>query len=87
MDDYNQVDKNNFPYQRYQYLGEFTPQNLVFNANLQEFSQRVCYICNLQSRGNLSSQESYEEIEGLWQELTQSFKALGIQKMQLDEFF
>jgi hypothetical protein len=78
MDDYNQVNKNNFLYHRHRYLGEFTPQNLVFNANLQEFSQSVCYICNLQSGETLSSQECYEEIELLWQQLTQSFQALGI---------
>lgn len=80
MDDDNQIDKNNFLYQPHQYLGKFTPQNLVFNANLQEFSQRVSYICNLQTEGKLSSQHSYEEIEGLWQQLTQSRMALGIEK-------
>ncbi|MEH1806447.1 DUF7219 family protein [Nostoc sp.] len=78
MDDYNQVDRNNFLYQPYRYLGEFTPQSLIFNANLQEFSQRVSYICNLQTRGKLSFEESYEQIESLWQQLTQSYKALGI---------
>jgi hypothetical protein len=77
MDDYNQVNKDNFFYHRNQYLGEFTPQNLVFNANLQEFSQTVCYISNLESAEILSSQESYEEIELLWQQLTQSFQSLG----------
>jgi hypothetical protein len=78
MDDYNQVNKNNFLYQPYRYLGEFTPQSLIFNANLQEFSQRVSYICNLQTGGKLSFEESYEQIESLWQQLTQSYKALGI---------
>ncbi len=78
MDEYNQVDKNNFLYQPYRYLGEFTPQSFIFNANLQEFSQRVSYICNLQTGGKLSVSESYEQIESLWQQLTQSYKALGI---------
>jgi hypothetical protein len=78
MDDYNQVEKNKFFYQPYRYLGEFSPQNLVFNANLQEFSQRVSYICNLQTGGKLSIQESYEKIESLWQKLTQSYNALEI---------
>ncbi|WP_341530920.1 hypothetical protein WKK05_17575 [Nostoc sp. UHCC 0302] len=80
MDDHNQVDKHNFLYYRYQYLGQFTPENLLFNANLQEFSQRVSYICNLYTGGKLSFEESYEEIEALWQQLTQSFKALKIEK-------
>ncbi|MEH1797752.1 MAG: hypothetical protein V7L13_01035 [Nostoc sp.] len=78
MDDYNQGDKNNFLYHRY--LGEFTPQKFVFNANLQEFSQRVYYISNLQSEEKLSLQECYEKIEFLWQQLTQSFEALEIKK-------
>ncbi|MBN4001746.1 hypothetical protein [Nostoc sp. LPT] len=80
MDHYNQVDKNKFLYHRHRYLGELTPQNLVFNANLQEFSQSVCYIFNLHSAEELSSQECYEEIELLWQQLAQSYKALGIEK-------
>lgn len=36
-----------------------TPQTLVFNANLQDFSQRVGQISNLQSNGKLSAQEAY----------------------------
>ncbi|WP_366844765.1 hypothetical protein [Nostoc sp. NMS1] len=84
MDDYNQVDKNNLLYHRHQYLGEFTPQNLVFNANLQEFSQSVCYIFDLLSREKLSSRECYEEIELLWQQLTQSYKALEIEKNAIE---
>jgi hypothetical protein len=78
MDEYNQVERNKFLYCPYQYLGEFTPQNLAFNANLQEFSQRVGYICDLQTGGKLSLQESLEQIESLWQQLTHSYKALGI---------
>lgn len=72
------LDKNNVLYQYYKYQGQFTPENLAFNANLQEFSQRVSYICNLETRGKLSPQESYEQIENLWQQLTKSFQTLGI---------
>ncbi|QSJ16612.1 hypothetical protein JYQ62_33710 [Nostoc sp. UHCC 0702] len=78
MDNHNQVNKNNFLYQRYQYRGQYTPENFLFNANLQEFSQRISYICNLHTLGKLSSQESYEKIELLWQQLSQSFQALAI---------
>ncbi|WP_438822904.1 DUF7219 family protein [Nostoc favosum] len=35
-------------------------------------------MCNLQTGGKLSVSESYEQIESLWQQLTQSYKALGI---------
>ncbi|MBR8836366.1 MAG: hypothetical protein DSM106950_20675 [Stigonema ocellatum SAG 48.90 = DSM 106950] len=73
-----QVDKNNFLYCYYKYQGQFKPENLVFNANLQEFSQRVGYICNLETRGKISPQESYEQIEALWEQLTKSFESLGI---------
>ncbi|MBD2414433.1 hypothetical protein FACHB389_08170 [Nostoc calcicola FACHB-389] len=76
MDHYDEIDKNNFIYQRYRYLGKYTPQNFLFNANLQEFSQPVSYLCNLQTIGKISSQECYEEIESLWQKLTLSFQAL-----------
>ena len=47
-----------FPYRRYQ--GKFKPENLVFNANLQEFSQRVSYISNLESSGKLSPEDSLQ---------------------------
>lgn len=79
MSTHYQVDKYNFLYSRYRYSGEFTPQNLVFNANLQEFSQRVGYICNLQTRGKLSPQESYNQIEKLWEQVKQSYEALEIE--------
>lgn len=31
------------------YYGHFTPENFVFNANLQEFAQKVSFICNLEA--------------------------------------
>ena len=85
MDNDNQIDKNNFFYQRYRYLGKYTPQNFLFNANLQEFSERVGYLCNLQTLGKISSQECYEEIELLWQQLTESFKTLIIDEKDVAE--
>ncbi|AVH64086.1 MULTISPECIES: DUF7219 family protein [Nostoc] len=84
MNNDNEIDKINFLYQRYRYLGKHTPQNFLFNANLQEFSQRVCYLSNLQTLGKISSQECYEEIELLWQQLTQSFKTLIIDEFDVN---
>lgn len=78
------MNNDNFLYQRYRYLGKYTPQSFLFNANLQEFSQRVCYLSNLETLGKISSEECYEEIELLWQHLTQSFKALGIEKKDVN---
>ncbi len=47
--DSNQLDDFLMP--RSKYHGEFTPQNLAFNANLQEFAQRVALICALETGG------------------------------------
>ncbi|NCJ05302.1 hypothetical protein GS597_01970 [Synechococcales cyanobacterium C] len=65
-----------FPYSAYR--GEVKPKNLVFNANLQEFSQRVSYISSLESNGKLTPAESYREIKALWKQLKRSRKSLGI---------
>lgn len=74
----NQLDKNSFFYPRSRYHGQFKPENLVFNANLQEFAQRVSYISNLETGGKISAEESYEQIKTLWKELKRSKKELGI---------
>lgn len=74
----NHVDKNGFFYPRSRYYGQFKPENLVFNANLQEFAQKVSYISNLETGGKLSPEESYKQIKALWKDLKRSKKALGI---------
>ncbi|HHP7229531.1 MAG TPA: hypothetical protein ACFCUY_01575 [Xenococcaceae cyanobacterium] len=58
------------------YYGEFAPGKLVFNANLQEFANRVSYICGLETNGKLTSHEAYERIKNLWQELQNSKQEL-----------
>ena len=67
-----------FLYPLARYYGEVKPHNLVFNANLQEFSQRISLIANLQTNGKLSPEESYTQVEALWQQLQTSKKQLGI---------
>jgi hypothetical protein len=79
MEEQNQ-NIQNFLYPRRRYHGQFTPEALVFNANLQEFSQRVSYICNLQTRGKLSPEESYHQISDLWKDVKLSFQTLGMGK-------
>lgn len=69
---------SDFLYPRHSYRGKFQPQNLVFNANLQEFAQRVTYISNLETNGKLTPEQSYKEIKGLWKQLKKSKKALEI---------
>ncbi|MCW5316607.1 hypothetical protein GTQ43_23145 [Nostoc sp. KVJ3] len=71
-------DKNSFLYPRSRYYGHLKPENLVFNANLQEFAQRVSYITNLETAGKLSTEEAFSKIEALWKQLEGSKNNLGI---------
>ncbi|MGD1943243.1 MAG: hypothetical protein ACFB0G_18260 [Leptolyngbyaceae cyanobacterium] len=68
--------KDNFQTPRSSYWGKPTLPNLTFNANLQEFAQRISYICNLETGGKISSEEAYTEIKQLWKQLKQSKKNL-----------
>jgi len=56
------------------------PEQLIFDANLQEFAQRVSLICSLEAGGKLSQSEAYQKIRTLWKELKASRKNLGIPK-------
>jgi hypothetical protein len=58
------------------YYGEFTPQHLLFNANLQEFSQRISMICALETGGKITPHEAYLQIKSLWKQLKTSKKEL-----------
>ena len=72
-------DKDNFLYPKGNYHGEVTPNNpnnLVFNANLQEFAQKVAYICNLETNGKITSEAAYDRIKELWHQLKFSKKQL-----------
>jgi hypothetical protein len=71
-------DKEEFLYPKSPYRGDFNPQNLVFNANLQEFAQKVSYICNLETNGKVTSTEAYQQIKHLWHDLKHSIQELGI---------
>jgi len=72
------MDKSDFLYSQSRYRGDWKPEEVVFNANLQEFSQRVSYICNLETNGKLSSIEAYSQIKSLWKQLKRSKKQLKI---------
>ncbi len=78
MEQTNQLDIDSFLYRHRSYNGQFTPEALIFNANLQEFAQRVSYICNLQTNGKLSIEDSYQQINELWEQLKHSYLAMGI---------
>lgn len=72
------ISKDDFLYPRSRYYGHVKPENLVFNANLQEFAQKVGYICNLETGGKIPTEEAYKQIKLLWQQLKQSKKQLKI---------
>ncbi|NJN32655.1 MAG: hypothetical protein HC824_21255 [Synechococcales cyanobacterium RM1_1_8] len=61
---------------RASYRGEFSPQQLTFNANLQEFAQRVVMLCNLETNGKIQPEQAYGEIKQLWKALKGSKKEL-----------
>jgi hypothetical protein len=67
-----------FLYQNNRYNGNFTPEHLVFNSNLQEFTQKISYICSLETAGKLTPEESYQQIKSLWKELKRTKKQLNI---------
>ena len=72
------MDRADFIYPRSRYHGQWKPENLAFDANLQEFSQKVSYICNLEINGKLPPYEAYKKIKSLWKQLKRSKKQLGI---------
>ena len=77
--------KDDFLYPRSSYRGKIKPENLVFNANLQEFAQKISYICNLETGGKLPPDKAYKQIKSLWKELKRSKKELNIGKHPFDE--
>ncbi len=68
--------KREFLYPIGKFNGDFTPQRLAFNANLQEFAQKVSYLCALETNGKISGDETYKEIKQLWKQLKVSKKEL-----------
>jgi hypothetical protein len=70
--------KDRFLYPRSKYYGQFTPELLAFNANLQEFAQKVSYISALETGGKLSPEQAYDQLKYLWKQLKKSKKAMGI---------
>lgn len=71
-----QQQKEDFLMPRSPYRGKFTPEHLVFNANLQEFANRVSLICGLETGGKISSVEAYRQIKKLWKDFKASKKNL-----------
>lgn len=68
--------KDSFLHPIGKYHGEFSPNNLAFNSNLQEFAQQISYLCNLEANGKISPEATYTEIKQLWQQLEKSKQEL-----------
>jgi hypothetical protein len=58
--------------------GEQTPQNLIFNAKLQQYAQRIGLIANLQTGGKLTPEEALSQIEALWETFEAGLKTLSL---------
>jgi hypothetical protein len=74
------MDRSEFLSPRGSYRGAVKPENLVFNANLQEFANRVSLISGLQTNGKLTPEESFDQIKSLWKQLKRSKRELGIEQ-------
>ncbi len=72
----NEKLRDDFLYPTTSYQGPFTPQQLTFNANLQEFAQRVSLLCGLETGGKISTEDAYTQIKLLWKMLKNSKKEL-----------
>ena len=76
MTDSQENEKDKFLYPTSRYRGEFTPEHLAFNANLQEFAQRVSLICGLETGGKIPPGQAYKDIKQLWKQLKESKQSL-----------
>ncbi|MGB3509125.1 MAG: hypothetical protein WBA93_07765 [Microcoleaceae cyanobacterium] len=74
------MNKSELLYPRSRYYGKATPGNIDFDAKLQEFSQQVNYISNLQTAGKFSPKVAYLKIEELWQQIENIKKQLDMVK-------
>lgn len=79
------TERDNFLYPRSRYYGEFTPENLVFNSNLQEFAQKVSYLCAMETGGKITADHAYKEIKSMYRELKKTRKNLGIGTKKPDD--
>jgi hypothetical protein len=73
--------KDEFLSPRSRYYGDFTPENLIFNANLQEFANQIDFICSLETGGKISGIEAYGKIKQLFKSLKMSNANLGMDKL------
>ncbi|MGA7951930.1 MAG: hypothetical protein WCA07_00270 [Gloeobacterales cyanobacterium] len=66
------------------YQGEPTLAYYMFNANLQEFANKVDLLCALQTGGKISPEDAFKEIHKLWKELKLSKQNLIEESSETD---
>lgn len=76
--DKQKQEKEKFLYPHSRYRGDFSPENLVFNSNLQEFAHKINYVCGLETNGKIAPEEAYRQIKDLWKQLKSSKHNLNI---------
>jgi len=54
-------------------------EEMVFDANLAEFANRVQVICSLEALGHLSPKDAFARIKTVWKELRRSKQNLRIE--------
>lgn len=55
-----------------------SPEEILFNNNLREFTVKIEHICGLEMNGKISQEQAYRRIRDLWKLLKRSKKNLGI---------
>jgi hypothetical protein len=74
--------QSNFLTVKYPYHGPLDPNHpeaLLFDANLQEFAQKVGYISCLETSGKLPPDIAFQEVEELWKNLKDATESLGLE--------
>ena len=62
-----------------------TPEEIIFDANLQEFATQIGIVCSLESGGKIEQHEAYTRIKKLWKELRASKRNLQIEPHNADQ--
>ena len=68
------ISKEEFLYPKSPFKGKATASNIAFDWNLQEFSDKVKYLCALENSGKIDPDDAYKQIKQLWKELKASKK-------------
>ena len=55
---------------------EFSPEQIIMEANIREFGHTISLICALETGGKISAEEAFALIKKTWQELKSSRKGL-----------